>query len=299
MEHLGLQSVNIAACIVLACPARAQFGPKQTLFRDSVLGWTGTLDVHGVASGQVTGPAGTQTYKTDQHFSGLLKLDTYNRLTGAWVGTLEGTITVTETSTITFACTITNTYTAGTTAQTDSNGQPLNFNITFDSGSDTWSLWPRREPDCPADLQLDSGKQPHPWCAVTTGQRSPLCLQRLVGRRRADTHRDGPQHVHHVHGELRRPIPADNTGLSHGRREVDRRSGFPRRLLLQRHESRRGTGAGGQDSPTDLVRRRLRHHQRRSLVARQCAGGGQFTRHFHRSIRCGRRPIQLIAETRF
>jgi uncharacterized protein (TIGR03437 family) len=169
MEHLGLQSAKIAACIVLACPALAQFGPKQTLFRNSVLGWTGTLDVHGVASGQVTGPAATQSYKTDQHFSGLLKDYTYNPLTGAWVGTLDGTITVTETSTITFACTITNTYTVSTSAQTDSNGKPLEFNITFDSGSDTWSLWPsndavkgtaKSEQNCGGVVQTSSASQP-------------------------------------------------------------------------------------------------------------------------------------------
>src|SRR5215467_10073667 len=92
--------IRSAACLAaLVYPAIAQFGPTQTLFRNSVASWTGTVDVHGVASGTVAGQAGTtETYTSDQHFSGNLKLDTYNPLTGAWEGTLDGTISVNETS---------------------------------------------------------------------------------------------------------------------------------------------------------------------------------------------------------
>ncbi|MBS1856985.1 MAG: hypothetical protein JST11_16570, partial [Acidobacteria bacterium] len=137
-------SLRVAALTaLLASPAGAQFGPAQVRFRDAVKAFSGTLDIHGTASGTASGPAGAvATYTSDQHVSGTLKLDTYNPLTGAWVGTLDGTITVKETSTITFACTITNTYTASTTAQSDFLGQPLKFNLSFDIGSDTWSLWP-------------------------------------------------------------------------------------------------------------------------------------------------------------
>jgi hypothetical protein len=132
--------------LVLASPARAQFGPKQTLFRNSVQAWNGSLDVHGVASGTITGPTGATTqYNIDQHVSGTLKLDQYNPLIGGWTGTLDGTITITESSILTFACTVTNTLTASSSAATDFLGQPLKFNLTFDIGSDTWSLWPSND----------------------------------------------------------------------------------------------------------------------------------------------------------
>lgn len=128
--------------VLLATPAWAQFGPKQTQFRNSVQSLAGTLDVHGVASGTVTGPAGSAQYTTDQHVTGTLNLDTWNSLTGALTGTLTGTITISETSILSAACTITNTLTASTSAQSDFRGQPLVFNLSFDIGSDTWSLWP-------------------------------------------------------------------------------------------------------------------------------------------------------------
>lgn len=132
--------------LALASPARAQFGPKQTLFRNSVKSWKGSLDVHGTASGLITGPTGATTqYNIDQHVSGTLTLDHYNPLTGGWTGTLDGAITITETSILTFACTVTNTLTASSSAATGFLGQPLTFNLTLDTGSDTWSLWPSND----------------------------------------------------------------------------------------------------------------------------------------------------------
>jgi Putative binding domain, N-terminal len=131
---------------ILACPVWAQFGTNQTLFRNHVATLTGTLDVHGVGSGTVSGPAGSSAvYKTDQHISGVLKLDQYNLLTGALTGTLDGTITISETSDVSSACTVHNTFAAGTSAQSDFQGQPLRFNLSFDIGSDTWSLWPSND----------------------------------------------------------------------------------------------------------------------------------------------------------
>jgi hypothetical protein len=144
-ENARRGSVTAAVCviaIILASPARAQFGPQQTKFRNSVQSLTGTLDVHGVASGAVTGAAGTTQYTTDQHVNGTLNLDHYNSLTGAFTGTLTGTIVISEQSITTFGCTLTNTYAASTSAQSDFLGQPLMFNLSFDIGSDTWSLWP-------------------------------------------------------------------------------------------------------------------------------------------------------------
>lgn len=133
----------LPALLVLACPVWAQFGPNQTQFRNHVSTMTGTLDVHGVATGTAASPGGgTAQYKTDQHLSGILKLDHYDSLTGALVGTLDGTITISESNTITFGCTINNTWSVSTSAQKDFRGQPLTFNLSFDIGADTWSLWP-------------------------------------------------------------------------------------------------------------------------------------------------------------
>jgi hypothetical protein len=136
------------ACLLLfASPAAAQFGPSQTLFRDRVKSWAGPLDVHGVASGTVSGPAGTTTqYTTDQHVTGTLTLGNWDPLTGSWYGTLAGTITINETAIITIAgCTITNTLSASTSADKDFLGNPLVFHVSLDIGSDTWSLWPSNQ----------------------------------------------------------------------------------------------------------------------------------------------------------
>jgi hypothetical protein len=176
---------RVAAWItLLACPAWAQFGPNQTRFRDSVSAFSGSLDIHGTGSGTVPGPAGgTATYTSDQHVSGTLNLDTYNPLTGAWVGTLNGTITVSETSVIVFGCTINNTYTASTTAQTDFLGQPLRFNLSFDIGSDTWSLWPsnnsvngtaKSEQICAGATQTSSATQPLRFAAINMKMGFPF-----------------------------------------------------------------------------------------------------------------------------
>jgi hypothetical protein len=133
----------VLSLLLFASPVAAQFGPKQTLFRDRVQSWAGTLDVHGVGSGTVSGPGGsTITYTTDQHVSGTLGPLVFNTLLMDWEGPLDGTITISETSTITAACTITNTLTASTSADVDYLGQPLIFHLSFDIGSDTWSLWP-------------------------------------------------------------------------------------------------------------------------------------------------------------
>ena len=128
----------------MAVPSWAQFGTKQTNFRNTVVALNGPLDVHGVGSGTVSSGGTTITYSSDQHVTGTLKLDTYNTLTGALTGTLNGTITISETSIIDlgFGCTITNTFSASTTAQSDYLGHPLTFSLSFDIGSDTWSLWP-------------------------------------------------------------------------------------------------------------------------------------------------------------
>jgi hypothetical protein len=130
--------------LVFASPAAAQFGPQQTLFRDRVQSWTGTLDVHGVASGTVIGPTGISlTYNTDQHVSGTLGPLTFNTLLLDWEGPLVGTITVSETAVEGVpGCPITNTLTASTSAAVDYLGHPLIFHLSFDIGSDTWSLWP-------------------------------------------------------------------------------------------------------------------------------------------------------------
>lgn len=124
-------------------PAWAQFGPQQVQFKNSVTALNGTIDIHGVASGTVAGPAGgTATYTSDQHVSGTLKLNQYDSLTGALTGTLDGTVTISEKSVVNFVCTITSTLTASTSAASDFRGAPLIFNFSFDIGSDTWSLWP-------------------------------------------------------------------------------------------------------------------------------------------------------------
>ena len=193
MRHLGFQSFTIAACMVLASPAAAQFGPTQTLFRNAVKGWAGTLDVHGVGSGTVTSPAGASTqYTSDQHLSGNLTLNQYNPLTGAWFGTLDGSITITESSVIIFVCDITNTYSVTTSAQSDFRGQPLTFNISFDSGSDTWSLWPsnnsvngtqKSDETCAGVTQTSSGTIPMRFVALSLnmGFRFPATGFDLVG----------------------------------------------------------------------------------------------------------------------
>jgi hypothetical protein len=179
------RSLGAAALLaLLACPGLAQFGPNQTRFRNAVTAFNGTLDIHGTASGTASGPAGaTATYTTDQHVSGTLTLDSYNPLTGAWVGTLDGTITVTETSVIAFACTITNTYTASTTGQTDFLGQPLKFNLSFDIGSDTWSLWPsnnsvngvaKSEQTCAGVTQTSSAPQPLRFAPISMKMGFPF-----------------------------------------------------------------------------------------------------------------------------
>jgi len=131
--------------LLAACPARAQFGPNQTKFRDKVTGWIGTLDVHGVASGTFTGPAGgTATYTTDQHITtDNLVLYQFDPNIAAWTGNMLGTITVKETSVVTLAgCTITSTLTASTAADKDFRGVPLTFYLSLDIGSDTWSIGP-------------------------------------------------------------------------------------------------------------------------------------------------------------
>lgn len=126
----------------LACPAWGQFGPTQTIFRNAVKSWAGTLDVRGAASGTVPGPVVPTPYTTSQHLAGNLTVDQYNPSIGGWAGTLDGTITISESAIVSLGCTITNTYTASTSAQSDFRGVPLTFNITFDIGSDTWSIWP-------------------------------------------------------------------------------------------------------------------------------------------------------------
>jgi hypothetical protein len=128
------------------CAAWGQFGPTQTVFRDSVKGWTGTIDIHGVGSGSVTGQAGfSGTYTADHQIKGTVTLDQYNPNTGAWFGKFAGNIAVSDQSKITGPCTITDAITAQSAGQLDALNKPLLFNITFDLGSDTWSFWPSNE----------------------------------------------------------------------------------------------------------------------------------------------------------
>jgi hypothetical protein len=138
----GFVFVELSACTAISL---AQFGPQQVQFRNTVVSVTGPLDVHGVASGTITGPVASGTYTSDQHVSGVLTLKTYNPQTLALTGTLAGNITISETSTITSACTTTSTFTASSAADNDFLGHPLIFNLSFDIGEDTWSLWPSND----------------------------------------------------------------------------------------------------------------------------------------------------------
>ena len=136
------KAVLSLALALLASPAAAQFGPHQTDFRSNVRKMTGYIYFLGLASGTTTNPAGaSMQYTTFQDVSGRPTLDTWNPLTGALTGRLDGTIEVREQSVITVAgCTITNTYRAKSAADKDFLGQPLIFSLSFDIGSDTWSL---------------------------------------------------------------------------------------------------------------------------------------------------------------
>lgn len=138
----------IAWSVALALPALAQFGTKQTQFRNAVQSWSGHIDFHGLDSGTVTGPAGaTIKYTIDQEVSGDVNLNTYNSLTGAWTGSLSnGKITVSENAIDTVAgCTVTNVVSATANGTQDALGKPLIFNLSFDTHSDTWSFWPSSE----------------------------------------------------------------------------------------------------------------------------------------------------------
>ncbi len=174
---------GMVVCLWMAWPARAQFGPKQTAFRNAVKGLTGTLDIHGVGSGTVTGPAGTIQYTTDQHVKGTLNLDHLDPLTQAYAGTLTGTITINEQSILTAGCTITNTYSASTTAQTDFRGAALEWNLSFDIGSDTWSLSPSNnsvngtvasEQNCGGITQTSSATNPLAFAPINMKMGFPF-----------------------------------------------------------------------------------------------------------------------------
>src|SRR5512141_507459 len=134
----------ILCLLVLASPAAAQSGPLQVEFRSNVKKMTGYFYFLGLASGTTTNPAGaSMQYTTFQDVNGHPTLDTWNPLTGALTGRLDGTIEVREQSVITVAgCTITNTYRAKSAADKDFLGKPLIFSLSFDIGSDTWSLNP-------------------------------------------------------------------------------------------------------------------------------------------------------------
>ncbi len=169
MNILGRCIVAFAVWAFLALPAIAQFGPHQTDFRTSVASWTGTLDIHGVGSGTVSGPVAGMNYTTDQHVTGALVLDHFNSLTYAWIGTLTGKITISEKSVLSFGCKVTNTYTADTSAQVDFRGAPLVWNLSLDIGSDTWSLWPSNDSvngtvtsvqDCAGQQQTSTATNP-------------------------------------------------------------------------------------------------------------------------------------------
>jgi hypothetical protein len=130
--------------LLLASPAAAQFGPHQVEFRSNVKKMTGYIGFAGLSSGTVSSPGGASSqYTTRQIVTGSLTLDTWNLLTGALTGRLDGKIEVQEQSVITLGgCTITNTYRAKGSADKDFLGHPLIFSLSFDIGSDTWSLVP-------------------------------------------------------------------------------------------------------------------------------------------------------------
>jgi hypothetical protein len=144
MEVLGCKSLGITLCFVLAGPAMAQFSARQTDFLKTVKGFTGSLDIHGVGEGSVTAAVGSTEFTSDQHVVGTLNLTGFDALTGSWVGSLNGTITIQEKSVTSIAgCAITTTYVASTSAQTDFRGAPITWHLSLDTlNGDTWSLWP-------------------------------------------------------------------------------------------------------------------------------------------------------------
>ena len=138
-----------AACVIailLAGPAWGQFGPQQTAFLQHVKSLKGKIDIGVFANGTVSGPDGsTIDYFITEWAEGTLILDTWDPASGSLSGKLSGNIGVSddtdETGTRCHAYNVHSDSPNWRTA-TDALGLPLRFSLTFDTGSDTWSLVP-------------------------------------------------------------------------------------------------------------------------------------------------------------
>lgn len=126
--------------------AFAQFGPRQTVFRESVDSWTGTIsftasDSGNTPSGPIPGSGGT--FSAQHELKATVTLHRDDKI-GGWTGTGVGKFTVHESFTINSGtgCIVDQTTVGEGGLSNDAFGKPLTFSLTLDQQTDTWSFWP-------------------------------------------------------------------------------------------------------------------------------------------------------------
>jgi hypothetical protein len=134
--------------MLCSLPVAAQFGPRQTVFRESVESWTGTIsfkaeDSGSTPPGPVPGSGGT--FSAQHDLEATVNLHRDDKI-GGWTGTADGKFTVHENASFSAGgCTVNQTIVGEGALLSDAFGKPITFSLTFDSQSDTWSFWPNSQ----------------------------------------------------------------------------------------------------------------------------------------------------------
>jgi hypothetical protein len=135
----------VAALLLCSLPASAQFGARQTVFRESVESWTGTFtftlsDSGNMPAGPIPGTGGS--FSAQNEAKGTVSLHRDDKI-GGWTGTVNGNYTINEKQTIfSPACTTDTSVVGQGGLAIDAFGKPITFSLTMDLHSDNWSFWP-------------------------------------------------------------------------------------------------------------------------------------------------------------